>query len=143
MSDIDQAQTYLRMAGKDYRALLAMLDPDGVDVEIFGFHVQQAVEKGLKAWLCLLGVRFPKKHDLRELGTLLSQSDVTLPEHFVPLLGFSDFATTFRYDAYPTHGMKLPIRRILSRNNRAFCCALVSGGQYPSLIGLMHWNLLA
>ncbi|MBF0415552.1 MAG: HEPN domain-containing protein [Magnetococcales bacterium] len=101
MSDIEQAQTYLRMAGKDYRALLVMLDPDAVDAEIFGFHIQQAVEKGLKAWLCLLDIRFPKKHDLKELDTLLSQSGVTLPEHFVPLLEFSDFATTFRYDAYP------------------------------------------
>lgn len=89
------------MAGKDHRALLAMLDPDGVDVEIFGFHLQQAVEKGLKAWLCLLDARFPKKHDLRELGSLLSKAGATLPEPFIPLLGFTDFATTFRYDAYP------------------------------------------
>lgn len=60
MSDIDQAETYLLMAGKDHRALVALQDPHGVDVEIFGFHVQQAVEKGLKAWPCLLDARFPK-----------------------------------------------------------------------------------
>ena len=101
MSDSDQTETFLLMAGKDHRALLAMLDPDSVDVEIFGFHVQQAVEKGLKAWLYLLGTRFPKKHDLKELGSLLKKAGATLPEPFIPLLGFTDFATTFRYDAYP------------------------------------------
>jgi len=27
--------------------------------EIFGFHAQQAVEKGLKAWICLHGIEYP------------------------------------------------------------------------------------
>ncbi|MBF0179395.1 MAG: HEPN domain-containing protein [Magnetococcales bacterium] len=101
MSDLDQAKSYLLMAYKDLRALAAMGDPGNFDVEIFGFHVQQAVEKGLKAWLCLRNARFPKKHDLLELNSLLDKSGDTLPEPFYPLLDFTDFATTFRYDAYP------------------------------------------
>lgn len=101
MSDTDQAETYLLMAGKDFRALAAMGDSGHFDVEIFGFHAQQAVEKGLKAWLCLRDAKFPKKHDLLELNTLLERSGAILPESFNALLDFTDFATTFRYGAYP------------------------------------------
>ncbi|MBF0426989.1 MAG: HEPN domain-containing protein [Magnetococcales bacterium] len=107
MSDADQANTFLRMAEKDSRALVAMSDPNLFDVEIFGFHVQQAVEKGLKAWLCLGDTRFPKKHDLLELNALLGKSGIALPESFIPLLDFTDFATTFRYDAYSEFDEKI------------------------------------
>ncbi len=118
MSDLDQAKTYLFMADKDLRALAAMGDPESFDVEIFGFHVQQAVEKGLKAWLCLCDARFPKKHDLLELNSLLSKAGATLPEPFSPLLDFTDFATTFRYDAYPDFDEEV---------DRAATTALVEG----------------
>lgn len=57
----------LKMAGKDLRALHAMLDPETFDEEIFGFHAQQAVEKSLKAWITALGKEHNYKHDLRPL----------------------------------------------------------------------------
>ncbi|MBF0262512.1 MAG: DNA-binding protein, partial [Magnetococcales bacterium] len=50
MNDPDQARMLLNMAFKDHRALRAMRDLDEVATEIFGFHVQQAIEKGIKAW---------------------------------------------------------------------------------------------
>ncbi|MBF0153795.1 MAG: nucleotidyltransferase domain-containing protein [Magnetococcales bacterium] len=101
MGDMDQAETLRRMADKDYRALQVMLDPMQVDVEVFGLHVQRAVEKGLKAWLCILGVRFPKKHNLEELALLLKKTGAVIPDAFIPLLGYSDFASKFRYVSYP------------------------------------------
>lgn len=91
----------LLMAGKDYRSLLVMQDSESVDTEIFGFHVQQAVEKGLKSWLSLLGVSFPKKHDLDDLAARLADVGEELPDEFGQLLTYTDFATIFRYDAYP------------------------------------------
>ena len=47
MKDLDQATMLLHMAEKDYRALLVMQDPEAIATEIFGLHVQQAVEKGI------------------------------------------------------------------------------------------------
>lgn len=100
MKDPDQATMLLHMAEKDYRALLVMQDPEAIATEIFGLHVQQAVEKGIKAWLCLLGVPYPKKHDLDELATLLGKVGEAMPDAFIPLLTYTDFAVSFRYEAF-------------------------------------------
>lgn len=101
MSDLEQARNLLRMAEKDCRALRGMEDTEVFSAEIFGFHVQQAVEKALKAWLCCLGAAFPKTHDLDELGTLLEDAGQHIPESLAGLLDFTDFAVAFRYDAFP------------------------------------------
>ncbi|MBF0605398.1 MAG: HEPN domain-containing protein [Nitrospirae bacterium] len=101
MKDLEQAHMLLAMAEKDARALAVMGDAEAVATEIFGLHVQQAVEKGLKAWLCLLGVRFAKRHDLDELAAQLEDAGQSVPEAFAPLLTFTDFAVTFRYEAFP------------------------------------------
>ena len=54
MNGPGEAAHLLRMARKDLQAMRALSDPDVVDVETFGFHAQQAVEKAFKAWLDLL-----------------------------------------------------------------------------------------
>jgi HEPN domain-containing protein len=101
MRDLEQARSLLSMAEKDSRALSGMTDEEVFSSEIFGFHVQQAVEKALKAWLCIFGVAFPKTHDLDELVTLLEQAGQSVSPSFAPLLDFTDFAVAFRYDAFP------------------------------------------
>lgn len=92
------------MAGRDYRALGGMENPEGFSAEIFGFHTQQAVEKALKAWLCCLGVPFPRTHDLDELAALLEEADQEIPDFLDVLLEFTDFAVVFRYEAFPDLG---------------------------------------
>ncbi|MBF0160331.1 MAG: HEPN domain-containing protein [Magnetococcales bacterium] len=72
MKDIKTARVMILMAEKDFCALSSMGNSSNFPDEIFGFHVQQAVEKGLKAWLCCLGVAYPRKHDLSELAKMLS-----------------------------------------------------------------------
>jgi HEPN domain-containing protein len=89
------------MAEKDCCALHGMQDAEVFSEEIFGFHVQQAVEKTLKAWLCCLGIAFPRTHDLDELGMLLENANHRIPEPLVTLLEFTDFAVAFRYEAFP------------------------------------------
>jgi len=100
MRDPKQAEALLAMAERDHRALCGMEDPAIFSDEIFGFHVQQAVEKTLKAWLCCLGVPFPRTHDLDELGALLEEAGQTIPEAVAGLLEFTDFAVIFRYEAF-------------------------------------------
>lgn len=101
MTDPDQARNLLSVADRDYRALCGMEDSAVFSNEIFGFHVQQAVEKILKAWLCCLGVSFPRTHDLDALGALLEDAGQTIPASVAGLLEFTDFAVVFRYAAYP------------------------------------------
>ena len=101
MKELEQARNFLSIASRDYRALCGMEDPEVFSSEIFGFHVQQAVEKALKAWLCILGVPFPRTHDLDELGALLEEAGQKIPNFLQTLLEFTDFAVAFRYDAFP------------------------------------------
>lgn len=100
MSDLEQARSLLAVAERDHRALCGMEDPDVFSPEIFGFHVQQAVEKALKAWLSCLRVPFPRTHDLDELGALLEEAGQEIPECLCPLLEFTDFAVALRYEAF-------------------------------------------
>jgi HEPN domain-containing protein len=88
------------MARKDLQAMRALGDPRIADVETFGFHAQQAVEKAVKAWLDLRGVLYPRIHDLDELLRLLRQHGAAVPEQFVGLCTLTDFGVAFRYAAY-------------------------------------------
>jgi len=89
------------MAEKDCRAPGGMEDSEVFSPEIFGFHVQQAVEKAPKAWLCCVGSAFPRTHDLDELGALLEQTSQKIPGFLPALLEFTDFGVAFRYEAFP------------------------------------------
>ena len=59
------------------------------------------MEKALKAWLCSLGVPFPRTHDLDELGVLLEETHQDIPEFLAARLEFTDFGVAFRYEAFP------------------------------------------
>ncbi len=74
MKDIKQARAFVRVVRRDLAALHGMHDEVVFADEIFGFHVQQAVEKSLKAWLCALGIAFPFTHDLNRLLVLVRDS---------------------------------------------------------------------
>ena len=65
--------------------------------EIFGFHVQQAAEKLLKAWLAILGEVYPLTHDLDLLLDLL-QKRASGTARFRNLVEFVPYAVQFRYD---------------------------------------------
>ncbi|MDQ6958809.1 MAG: HEPN domain-containing protein [Mariprofundaceae bacterium] len=71
MADLEQARSMLSMAYKDFNALVGMQGNSLFADEIFGFHVQQAVEKALKAWLCVNEDTYPLTHELARLLTLL------------------------------------------------------------------------
>lgn len=101
MSGPDDALRLLAMARRDLRAAAGMVhDADTLCDEVFGFHAQQAVEKALKSWLCLLEVIYPKTHDLYELFALLREAGVGLPEQTEELRDLVDFAVQYRYQAF-------------------------------------------
>jgi HEPN domain-containing protein len=71
MTDIKQADAMLRMASRDLTALHGMQNAAVFADEIFGFHVQQTVEKSLKAWMCAIGLTYPFTHQINRLLVLL------------------------------------------------------------------------
>jgi HEPN domain-containing protein len=76
-----------------------LLDPD-VEEASWGWAVQQAFEKTLKAWLQHLGVKPPHSHDIARLLLLLEQAGVDASE-LQSLRAFTTFAVQGRYDDEP------------------------------------------
>jgi len=97
MPDLKSAAMMLRMARKDLSALNGMLSEQTFPEEIFGFHAQQAVEKALKCWLCVLTDEAPRTHDLEQLFGLLEEAGARVPAEFPGLMDLTDFAVIFRY----------------------------------------------
>lgn len=97
--DIDHAKAMLGNAVRDLRAAREMRDPIRFAPETFGFHVQQCVEKSLKAWLSCLGLPYPRSHDISALKTALEDSGCDLSA-FQNIEELTVFAIQYRYEAY-------------------------------------------
>jgi len=87
------------MARRDLRALQGMGDASVFEDAVFGFHAQQAVEKALKAWLCLVNEHVQRTHDLASLSAQLKGAGVSEVVDYDDLLDLTDFAVAFRYSA--------------------------------------------
>ncbi|MCE2439791.1 MAG: HEPN domain-containing protein [Candidatus Latescibacteria bacterium] len=96
MSDVKCATMLIRAAERDIAALWFMRDSGEICHEVFGFHVQQAAEKMLKAHLALLGVEYPLTHNIEALLDLLAERGIT-PEPFGKLIDYTPYAVEFRY----------------------------------------------
>lgn len=61
------------------------------------FHLQQAVEKFLKALLSFKNIKFPKVHDIEDLIELCSEKGILLPEYVEDFVNLTPYAVEFRY----------------------------------------------
>ncbi len=95
MSDPKCARVMLQAADRDVLTLQGM--NSAVPDESFGFHVQQAAEKALKALLALLGRRYPLTHNLYDLFALVDEEGVATG-FYRPLSSFTPYAVEFRYE---------------------------------------------
>lgn len=94
-----EALDLLRIARRDLQAALLLQDP-AADEANWGFQIQQATEKSLKAWLLCLDDDPPFIHNLTALfGRIMDRGGDVDP--FLPLEAFTAFAVQFRYDADP------------------------------------------
>ena len=100
MRDLEGARLMLKLAHRDLKAMRVMLDPDATDSETFGFHAQQAIEKAAKAWLALVGVVYPKTHDLEALFGLLDEQGECVPRALRDMAYLTSFAVDLRYAAF-------------------------------------------
>lgn len=108
MSDGKQVSLLLAAAERDLIALHGMKDITVFADEIFGFHVQQAVEKLFKAWLALLGETYPTTHNLARLLEMLNTHGVETKD-FDELVEFTPYAVQFRYA--PSEPNSIPLDR--------------------------------
>lgn len=81
-----EALAMLRIARRDLKAAQVLQD-NAIDEAIWGFQIQQAVEKALKAWLFHLGEDPPLIHNLTALLERIDRAGAA--------------AQDFRYDADP------------------------------------------
>ena len=96
MSDAKCAGMLVAAARRDIEALRVMRQSGGLPDEIYGFHVQQAAEKLLKAWIAFLGDSYPLTHSIEALLGLLAERSVdTAP--FLDLGAYTPYAVEFRY----------------------------------------------
>ena len=96
MNDLEQARELLNAAERDLSALRGMGDVEIFADEIFGFHVQQAIEKSFKTWLALFGETYPTTHNLARLLTALGTRAPEAAE-FKDLTVYSPYAVVLRY----------------------------------------------
>ncbi|MFZ4537623.1 HEPN domain-containing protein [Propionivibrio sp.] len=94
----EEAERYLRLAKRDEAAFLALLEVPAIDFSIACFHAQQAVEKALKAVMCLLGLEFRRTHDLEELSGQLGDAGCPPAIALDDLRRLTPYAVEFRYD---------------------------------------------
>lgn len=70
---------------------------DNPQTDAAGFHLQQCVEKSLKAWLTLRDIDYPRTHDLNVLLGLLEDEGEDVSPYWA-LLELNPFAVLFRYE---------------------------------------------
>jgi HEPN domain-containing protein len=63
-----------------------------------GFHVQQVVEKSLKAVLCSRGIDYPRTHSISVLLDLLAEHSLSVPMARESMVILTAFGVLFRYD---------------------------------------------
>lgn len=85
------------VAQRDLKALAGMMNSAVFADEIFGFHIQQAAEKLLKAWIAAIGEVYPFTHDLGVLLQQLEAQGCKVSSHWA-LLEYNAFAVQLRYD---------------------------------------------
>lgn len=96
--ELEMALILLKKAGQDLTAVKKWLADVDISDEIIGFHVQQAIEKSLKAILLRQRVEYPRTHNLRFLIDLCENNNVQVPPEFLQVDIFNRFAVQWRYD---------------------------------------------
>lgn len=88
----------IRKAEGDESILDRLLDDHDVPDDVLGFHLQQAVEKRLKAVLALNEVEYEHTHSVSYLTALIETKGIDLPDCREQIEGLTPWAVAARYD---------------------------------------------
>ncbi|MFW5866184.1 MAG: class I SAM-dependent methyltransferase [Armatimonadota bacterium] len=90
-------RAWVRKGDQDLKTARVLLEREASLVEPIGFHLQQAVEKYLKAFLTASGVHPPRTHDLTELLQNVGEHDAALAQAGEPARVLDPYAVIARY----------------------------------------------
>lgn len=121
-----------RKAAGDETILDKLLDDPDVPDEVLGFHVQQAVEKRLKAVLALNEVGSQRTHSISYLTSLLEHHRIECPEHREQLEDLTPWAIEARYSDTLGRSLDRLAVRGLVVSVREWSRGLLGGDQPPS-----------
>ena len=81
------------------KKLLELFEKDDIelDLELIFFHMQQSVEKLLKALLTLHKIPYTKTHDIGQLITLLQNNNINLIKNIEQFDNLTNYAVEGRY----------------------------------------------
>ncbi|GIK39484.1 MAG: hypothetical protein BroJett011_33170 [Chloroflexota bacterium] len=96
------ARLLLQKADQDLVLVTNISDSKAIADEIVGFHIQQAIEKAIKAVLTRLGIQYEYTHDLSLLYQQVTQAGIIPPASLEVIDEFTAFAVQFRYTLYQT-----------------------------------------
>jgi len=90
-----------------------------LDLELIFFHMQQSVEKLLKALLTLHKIPYTKTHDIEQISTLLQNNNITLVENIEQFNSLTNYAVEGRYamihdDIEDAHSYITEIKKLLN-----------------------------
>jgi HEPN domain-containing protein len=94
------ARLLLQKARQDLALVQNVGDNETIADEIVGFHVQQTVEKAIKAVLTRLGTQYEYTHDLSLLYQQVEDAGADPPTTLDALEELVPFAVQFRYTLY-------------------------------------------
>jgi HEPN domain-containing protein len=93
----NSAQSYYYFAVQDLAAARILLASNEIDIQLIMFHLQQCIEKLLKAMLSNRRVEISRTHDIERLITLCRENGENLPDYVEELIDLSLFAVEGRY----------------------------------------------
>ena len=99
------AELLLQAAWQDLAAARLLATAPGIGDAIVGFHLQQALEKSLKAVLSTHGIGFRRTHDLVWLLELLSENSLPSPPNAAWLDELNPYAVEARYGTIDPEGL--------------------------------------
>ena len=92
------AHILLRKASADLAMARCLMGDSASPDWGIGFHVQQAVEKALKAILCAHGIEYPRTHNISLLLDMLAEQNLVAPVARARLIYLTPFGVLLRYD---------------------------------------------
>lgn len=93
----NSAQTFYYFAVQDLAAARILLASNEVDIQVIMFHLQQCVEKLLKAILSHSRIEISRTHDIERLINLCRENDLKLPDYADDLVDLGQYAVEGRY----------------------------------------------
>ena len=95
------AQLLLQKAREDLSAAQVLVATEDQADHVIGFHLQQAIEKALKALLALQEIEIPRTHDLGYLIEQVGSLEIEVPAPVASSDWLTPWGVLFRYDDNP------------------------------------------